>query len=185
MKHVLTVAPLARGGCHLRSVFVWGDRLFIKPNTTQQEGGHRERGAVRRNKSTLERPRHHVWRGGCLRVRRGSWQVVRGCGATLTHHSVAHQRDWVLFCRRLVRPKKKNPHNDSGLQNVPPCSYHLHSRLFFSDGKVSGWGSLPGVCGAAEPCGAVNVMTPLWRSDNPPVCLSTQGKCSGILNVAQ
>lgn len=56
---------------------------------------------------------------------------------------------------------------------------------FFPNGKVSGWGSLPGVCGAAEQCGAVNVITALWQSDNLPVCLSTQGKCSGILNVAQ
>lgn len=66
-----------------------------------------------------------------------------------------------------------------------PCVTAIYIGIFFSNGKVSGWGSLPGVCGAAEQCGAVNVITALWQSDNLPVCLSTQGKCSGILNVAQ
>lgn len=75
---------------------------------------------ARYHKSTLEWLRHLVWREGCLSVRQGSWQVVQGCRTALTHHSVAYQRDWVLFCHRLVR-KKNNPHNDCSLQNVPPC----------------------------------------------------------------
>lgn len=56
---------------------------------------------------------------------------------------------------------------------------------FCSKGKVSGWGNLPGVCGAADQCGAVNVITALWQSDNLPVCLSTLEKCGSILNVAR
>ena len=61
----------------------------------------------------------------------------------------------------------------------------LFFSFFFSTGKVSGWGNLPGVCEAADQCGAVNVIMALWQSDNLPVCLSTLGKCTGILNVTQ
>lgn len=46
----------------------------------------------------------------------------------------------------------------------------------FSSGKVSGWGSLPGVCGAAEQRVVLNVITPLGQSDNPPLRLSLNGR---------
>lgn len=42
----------------------------------------------------------------------------------------------------------------------------------FSSGKVSGRGSLPGVCGAAEQHIVLNVITALGQSDNLPVRLS-------------
>ena len=68
-------------------------------------------------------------------------------------------------------------------QGVWGKSYKAWFSFFFSKTKVSG--NLPGVCGEADQCGAVNVITALWQSDNLPVCLSALGKCSGILNVAQ
>lgn len=55
------------------------------------------------------------------------------------------------------------------------CSAHLHVCVcffFFPSGKVSGSGSLPGVCGAAEQYVVVNVITPLGQSDNLPLRLS-------------
>lgn len=145
--------------------------LFIKSNMAQQEAGFHKHAHVWHHKSTLENAGHLLLRevewGWWLRsIQLASIQEQRGISR--------------IFCLQ----KKKNLSHNFTLQSMPHVTA-IYIGSFFSNGKVSGWGSLPGVCGAAEQCGAVNVITALWQSDNLPVCLSTQGKCSGILNVAQ
>lgn len=82
--------------------------------------------------------------------------------------------------------KKKKTNTIISVERPARVTAIYIARFFFLlKEKVSGWGGLPGVCGAADQCGAVNVITALWRSDNQPVCLSTLGKCTGILNVAE
>lgn len=101
-----------------------------------------------------------------------------------------HYRSQGLQCRR-GRVRVQSPRSSPSVQMVrhregffslflqklkkkimSDCSCHLHMRFFFSRGKGSAWGSWPGVCGAAEQCVVVNVITPLGQSDNPPLRLS-------------
>lgn len=122
------------------------------------------------------------WRGG------GGWQVVHAqpynkLNATSRSNGGISKRlrGFLLLCWKqifIMISFYKAGH-------MLPRFTWLDLFLFFSTGKVSGWGNLPGVCEAADQCGAVNVITAPWQSDNLPVCLSTLGKCTGILNVTQ
>lgn len=68
---ILASVPQARGGCRTAAALSalsaqirlrLGGRLFIKPNMAQQEAGLQKHAHVRHHKSTLEKPRHLLWR---------------------------------------------------------------------------------------------------------------------------